>query len=33
MNSRQVSMMFYTSVIGFPLLIVLAGVGMWWKRR
>jgi gliding motility-associatede transport system auxiliary component len=33
MNARQVSLMFYSSVIGFPLLIVLAGVGVWWRRR
>jgi len=33
MNSRQASMMFYASVLGFPLLIVLAGVSVWWKRR
>jgi ABC-type uncharacterized transport system involved in gliding motility auxiliary subunit len=33
MNSRQVTMMFWTSVAGLPLLIVLAGVSVWWKRR
>lgn len=33
MNARQVSLMFYSSVVGFPLIIVLAGVGVWWKRR
>ncbi|MGH9594594.1 MAG: DUF4350 domain-containing protein, partial [Bryobacteraceae bacterium] len=33
MNARQVTMMFYATVLGFPLLIVFAGVGVWWKRR
>ena len=33
MNGRQVTMMFYATVLGFPLLIVLAGVSVWWKRR
>ncbi len=33
MNQRQVSLMFYSSVLGLPLLIVAFGVGVWWKRR
>jgi ABC-type uncharacterized transport system involved in gliding motility auxiliary subunit len=33
MNSRQVSMMFYSSVFGLPLLILAFGAGVWWKRR
>jgi ABC-type uncharacterized transport system involved in gliding motility auxiliary subunit len=33
MNARQVSMLFYESVVGLPLLIVVAGVGVWWRRR
>jgi ABC-type uncharacterized transport system involved in gliding motility auxiliary subunit len=33
MNARQVSMLFYESVIGLPLLVVIAGVGVWWRRR
>jgi len=33
MNQRQVSLMFYSSVFGLPLLIVAFGVGVWWKRR
>jgi ABC-type uncharacterized transport system involved in gliding motility auxiliary subunit len=33
MNARQVSLMFYSSVIGLPLLIVVMGVGVWWRRR
>jgi hypothetical protein len=26
-------MVFYSSVIVIPLLIVVAGVGVWWQRR
>jgi ABC-type uncharacterized transport system involved in gliding motility auxiliary subunit len=33
MNARQVSMLFYSSVLGIPLLVVIAGVGVWWRRR
>jgi ABC-type uncharacterized transport system involved in gliding motility auxiliary subunit len=33
MNARQVNLMFYSSVIGLPLLIVAMGVGVWWRRR
>jgi ABC-type uncharacterized transport system involved in gliding motility auxiliary subunit len=33
MNSRQMTMMFYSSVLMIPLLIVVAGVGVWWRRR
>jgi len=33
MNQRQVSMMFYSSVFGLPLLILVFGAGVWWKRR
>jgi len=33
MNARQVSALFYESVVGIPLVIVLAGVGVWWRRR
>ena len=33
MNATQVSMVFYGSVLGIPSLIVLAGIGVWWKRR
>ena len=33
MNQRQVSLMFYSSVFGLPLLIVAFGAGVWWKRR
>jgi ABC-type uncharacterized transport system involved in gliding motility auxiliary subunit len=33
MTQKQVSMVFYGSVIGIPLLILLAGIGVWWRRR
>jgi ABC-type uncharacterized transport system involved in gliding motility auxiliary subunit len=33
MNQRQVSMMFYSSVFGLPLLIIVFGAGVWWRRR
>jgi ABC-type uncharacterized transport system involved in gliding motility auxiliary subunit len=33
MTSRQMSLVFYESVVFLPLLIVAAGIGVWWKRR
>jgi ABC-type uncharacterized transport system involved in gliding motility auxiliary subunit len=33
MNQRQVSMMFYSSVFGLPLLILVIGGSVWWRRR
>jgi len=33
MNRRQMLVVFYTSVIGLPLLVVAAGLGVWWRRR
>ena len=33
MTRHQMSLVFYSSVIVIPLLIVAAGVGMWWQRR
>lgn len=32
-NRRQMTTVFYSSVIGLPLLVVLAGLGVWWRRR
>jgi ABC-type uncharacterized transport system involved in gliding motility auxiliary subunit len=29
----QMSNIFYSSVIGLPLLVILGGFGVWWKRR
>jgi hypothetical protein len=25
--------MFYETIVFFPLIIVIAGVGVWWRRR
>lgn len=33
MTRVQMNMVFYASVIMLPLFIVLAGVGVWWRRR
>ncbi|HEY7338911.1 MAG TPA: GldG family protein [Bryobacteraceae bacterium] len=33
MNARQVSMLFYESVLFLPLAIVLIGGAVWWRRR
>jgi ABC-type uncharacterized transport system involved in gliding motility auxiliary subunit len=33
MNSSQVTLMFWTSVIGIPLLMLFAGISVWWRRR
>ncbi|MGD1090798.1 MAG: GldG family protein [Bryobacteraceae bacterium] len=33
MNARQMTMIFYESVLAIPLIIVVAGVGVWWRRR
>jgi ABC-type uncharacterized transport system involved in gliding motility auxiliary subunit len=33
MTSRQMSMVFYESVVFIPLLVVAAGIGVWWRRR
>jgi ABC-type uncharacterized transport system involved in gliding motility auxiliary subunit len=33
MTSRQMNMVFYESVLFIPLLVVVAGVGVWWRRR
>ncbi|MCU1339965.1 MAG: ABC-type uncharacterized transport system involved in gliding motility auxiliary component-like [Bryobacterales bacterium] len=33
MNPRQATMVFYGSVVVLPLAIIIAGVGVWWRRR
>lgn len=33
MNARQVSLFGWGSVLGVPLLIILAGFSVWWNRR
>jgi ABC-type uncharacterized transport system involved in gliding motility auxiliary subunit len=33
LSRAQMSLVFYSSVVGLPLLIIAAGLGVWWKRR
>jgi ABC-type uncharacterized transport system involved in gliding motility auxiliary subunit len=33
LSRAQMSLVFYSSVVGLPLIIVAAGLGVWWKRR
>ncbi len=33
LNRRQMNFIFYLSVIGLPLMVVVAGLGVWWRRR
>jgi ABC-type uncharacterized transport system involved in gliding motility auxiliary subunit len=33
LNLRQMKTILYSSVIGLPLLVVIAGLGVWWRRR
>jgi ABC-type uncharacterized transport system involved in gliding motility auxiliary subunit len=33
MTRRQSIMVFYSTVVMIPLLIIAAGVGVWWRRR
>lgn len=33
LSSRQMKMVFYSSVIGVPLFIIAAGLSVWWRRR
>jgi hypothetical protein len=33
MTRNQMTVLFYTSVVFFPLIIILSGVGVWWRRR
>lgn len=33
MSRNQIQLMFYSSVMGIPLLVVAAGLSVWWKRR
>jgi ABC-type uncharacterized transport system involved in gliding motility auxiliary subunit len=33
MTARQMNLVFYQSILIIPLLIVAAGVGVWWRRR
>ena len=33
MNQRQMTLVFYESVLAIPLLIIAVGISVWWKRR
>ena len=33
MTRNQMSLVFYSSVLGIPMLILAAGLGVWWQRR
>jgi ABC-type uncharacterized transport system involved in gliding motility auxiliary subunit len=33
MNQRQMGQLLYLGVFGLPLLIILLGAGVWWRRR
>ncbi|MGQ9632817.1 MAG: GldG family protein [Bryobacteraceae bacterium] len=33
MTARQMKLVFYTSVVLLPLMALVAGVGVWWRRR
>jgi ABC-type uncharacterized transport system involved in gliding motility auxiliary subunit len=33
MNQRQMSLLFYESVLAIPLLVVVTGISVWWRRR
>jgi ABC-type uncharacterized transport system involved in gliding motility auxiliary subunit len=33
MNARQMNLVFYESIVALPLLMVVLGVGVWWRRR
>jgi len=32
-TSKGVTLLFWVSVVGLPLIVILAGVSVWWKRR
>jgi ABC-type uncharacterized transport system involved in gliding motility auxiliary subunit len=33
MSRSQMQLVFYTSIIFLPLMAVMAGISVWWKRR
>jgi ABC-type uncharacterized transport system involved in gliding motility auxiliary subunit len=33
LSRRQMSMIFFSSVIGLPLIVIVGGMMVWWKRR
>lgn len=33
LTRAQMSRIFYASVVGLPLIVIVAGIGVWWRRR
>ncbi len=33
LSRQQMTTIFYSSVVGLPLLVILGGLGVWWRRR
>jgi ABC-type uncharacterized transport system involved in gliding motility auxiliary subunit len=33
LNQRQMKVIFYSSVLAIPLLVVAGGLWVWWRRR
>ena len=33
LTRQQMTTVFYSSVVGLPVLVILAGLGVWWRRR
>ena len=33
LSRAQMTTVFYSSVVGLPLLVIFAGLGVWWRRR
>ena len=33
LNRRQMATIFYSSVLALPLLVIVTGLSVWWKRR
>ncbi|MCC7174833.1 MAG: GldG family protein [Bryobacterales bacterium] len=33
LNRAQMTTIFYSSVVGLPVLVILAGLAVWWRRR
>jgi ABC-type uncharacterized transport system involved in gliding motility auxiliary subunit len=33
LTGRQLRLVRYTSIFAIPLLLLIAGIGVWWKRR
>jgi ABC-type uncharacterized transport system involved in gliding motility auxiliary subunit len=33
LSRQQMSTIFYLSVVGLPVFVIAAGLGVWWRRR